>query len=465
MSAGGHGGGGLPGLAALEHMMHASWDNGGTLITARALIIGMVIAIIGFFITSPTQSLRNFEFLMFISPIWIPLVLLRFAATRWVQARRRAFNAKQNYILLEVRMPRDIRKSPLSMETVFANLHLAPGESNWFKLYWNGSVRPWWSFEMVSLGGRVHFYIWTREVYRRSIETAFYSQYPGVEIIEAVDYSRLTDPSHPPMKGFACEFIHTKEDVYPIKTYVDYGLDKQPMPKPEEQIDPLSSVIEALGSIGPKEQLWIQMIIRVNKGEKYGGKSNAAGGKFSWKDEAKEQIEKIRAGAVRKQKRVDPVTGAVTETDGFPNPTKGEQELINSIERNVAKQAFDVGIRTIYMAEGDAFHGSMPGTVGNLWKPFSSEMSNGLRWTRWSIAFNDYPWEDPHGHHHEHAIHSATDFYRRRAYFHEPYIGPWMVMSTEELASIYHVPSGSVTTPSLPRIQSSTAEAPSNLPI
>ncbi len=466
MSGGGHGGGGLPGLHAIEHWIHASWDNGGTAITARAIIIGMVTAIVGFFIMSPAQSLRNFELLFFISPVWMPLVLAKFAWVRWLQSRRRMFNAKQNYVLLEIRMPRDTRKSPLSMETIFSVLHLGPGESNWYKKYWNGGVRPWWSFEIVSLGGRVHFYVWTREVYRRTIETAFYSHYPGVEIVEATDYSLLTDPAHAPMKGFACEFVHTKdEDVYPIKTYVDYGLDKQPMPKPEEVTDPMAHIIETLGSIGPKEQLWLQFIIRVSKGEKYGGKVNAAGKPFTWKDEAKEQIEKIRAGAVRKQKRVDPVTGATIETDGFPNPTKGEQELINAIERNVSKVPFDVGIRAIYMGEGDAFHGSMPGSLGNIFKPFNSETGNGLKWTRWSIAFNDYPWEDPHGHHHEHAIHSVTDYYRRRAYFHEPYIGPWIVMSSEELASIYHVPSKSVTTPTLPRIQSATGEAPSNLPV
>ncbi|RTK97382.1 MAG: hypothetical protein EKK59_09355, partial [Neisseriaceae bacterium] len=282
----------------------------------------MVVGIVAFFIISPDQSLKNFEMLVFMSPVWMPLLLFKFTWIRWVQVRRAAFFAKQQYILLEIRMPRDTRKSPLSMETILSALHLSPGESNWYKKYWNGSVRPWWSLEIVSLGGRVHFYIWTRESFRRPIEAAFYAQYPGVEIVEAVDYSLLTDPSHHPMKAFAAEFVHTKDqDVYPIKTYVDFGLDKQPMPKPEEQIDPLAHVIETLGSIGPKEQIWVQMIIRVSKGEKYNGKTNAAGKPYTWKDEAKEEIEKIRAASVRKQKRVDPATGAIIEMDGFPNPT------------------------------------------------------------------------------------------------------------------------------------------------
>ncbi len=167
---------------------------------------------------------------------------------------------------------------------------------------------------------------------------------------------------------------------------------------------------------------------------------------------------------MRKVKKVDKATGIPYEEDGFPNPTKGEQEVINAIERNIAKPAFDVGMRGIYMAKEGSFHGVMPGALGYIWKPFNSETLNSINWTRWHVAFNDYPWEDPHGHHHAHVMHQALDFYRRRSFFHAPYIGDWMVMSTEELATIFHVPSAGVTTPSLPRIQSSTASAPSNLP-
>ena len=40
-----------------------------------------------------------------------------------------------------------------------------------------------------------------------------------------------------------------------------------------------------------------------------------------------------------------------------------------------------------------------------------------------------------------------------------------MVMSTEELATVYHIPSSGIETPGLARIQSATSEAPPNLPI
>jgi hypothetical protein len=102
----------------------------------------------------------------------------------------------------------------------------------------------------------------------------------------------------------------------------------------------------------------------------------------------------------------------------------------------------------------------------NLFKPFNSEQLNGfeLITTELSAVFNDWPWEDLSGKKKYKAMHHALENYRRRVYFHPPYIGHYMTLSTEELATLYHIPSSTVSTPSLARIQSRTGEAPSNLP-
>ena len=125
---------------------------------------------------------------------------------------------------------------------------------------------------------------------------------------------------------------------------------------------------------------------------------------------------------------------------------------------------FDTGIRAIYLAPADAYNGVMISQLIGMFKPFHSEVVNNLSITRWMATFDDQPWQDIGGHHRAHIRHQLVDAYRRRAYFHEPYKLPYMVMNVEELATIFHIPSSGVTTPSLPRIQSSTAEAPSNLP-
>jgi hypothetical protein len=456
--------GGIPlmGFAeALEHRIHDS----GYHLTAKPFLIIYAVLNVGFLFLDPYQTLRNWLFVGFFAPIWAPILLTRFTFAQWVRARRSEFIASQQTVLLELRMPRDTKKTPLAMETILANIHISSGEANNYAKYWQGKVRTWFSLEIVSLGGRVHFYLWTRAGFRRGIEAAFYAQYPDMEIVEADDYSLVYDPAAHGNSMLAEEFIHTKADPFPIKTYVEYQLDK-PGAEPEEIVDPLAQVLEFLGSLGPKEQMWIQLIIRTTKDEKLGHMRNATGDKYTWKDQAKDEIDKIRASTTRKTSYVDPATGQVREQEGFPNPTKGQSDTLAAIERNISKQAFDVGMRAIYTAPSDAFQGTtIPFMLGPMLKPFSNESYNGFKLAlKYDTRFNDYPWEDPGGHHKEHLHHQAVDNYRRRAFYHDPYIGEWMVMSTEEIATIFHVPSAAIQTPSLPRIQSSTGGAPTNLP-
>jgi hypothetical protein len=458
------GGGGLPLLGVaqgLEHSLHSS----GYHLTAKPLFITFAVLNAAFLILDPYQTLRNWVLLGFFAPVWVPYILTQFTFAQWVRTKRAESIASQKTVLLELRMPRDTKKTPLAMEAILSNLHITSGEGTNYAKYWQGKVRTWFSLEIVSVGGRVSFYLWTREGFRRGVEAAFYAQYPDMEIVEAEDYSLVYDPADHANSMFGDEWIHTKADAFPIKTYIDYGLDKAGA-EAEETIDPLAQLIELFGSIGPKEQLWFQMIIRATKDEKLGHKKTKDGRTYTWKDEATDEIEKIREGTSKKGSYVDPVTGAVHETQGFPNPTKGQSDTLAAIERNIAKQGFDVGMRGIYTAPKEAFQGTMiTFMLGTMLKPFTSEAYNGFKpASTFDARFNDYPWEDPGGHHREHLHKEIVEYYRRRAFFHDPYVGQWMVMSTEELATIFHVPSASVSTPSLPRIQSATSGAPANLP-
>lgn len=451
-------GGGLPGMGFVGKFVKDSHETSGLHLSARPLIIAMVALIVIFFFFSPGQTLRNFNFLIFLAPVWVPLALVYFAFFRFLQSRRAAFISEQQHVLLELRLPRDTKKTPLAMEIVFSNLNFSAGETTWYKKYWKGAVRPWWAVEIVSLGGQVRFFLWTRASLRRGVESYFYAQYPGVEIIEAEDYSRIIDPSDKGERGmFGCEYLLTREDPYPIKTYVEYGLDKVGT-KPEEQTDPLAQLIEFMGSISPNEQLWFQIIFRKAGSEKLGGKE-------TWRDEGKELVKDLRAQTVQRRTQVHPVTGEIRETEGFPNPTPGEKSTIEAIERNTDKPGFDVGMRCIYTAANGHFDASNITFLINMLKPFSNEGWNGFKLAGlFSARFNDYPWEDRGGHNKQHEHEKITEYYRRRAYFHSPYKGPWMVLSTEELATIFHVPSSTIEAPSLPRIQSATSGAPANLP-
>lgn len=426
--------------------------------------IAGIVLLLTAYLLFPTQIEFSLSFALFLAPVWLPLLLASGAFALWITLIRSEFIASRPYVLLEIKLPRNLVKTPLAMEAVFSGIYYDKGESNWFQILWQGQVRPYWSFEIASFGGNIHFFVWTRTDFRKLVENAFYAQYPGVQVAEAIDYTRTISATPEEWSVWGCDYKHTKPiDAYPIKTYIEYGLDKTQ--KEPEQVDPFAHLIEFLGSIGKKEQFWLQFIVRMHKGEKY-RKNNKEGGPYTWRDQALEEVEEIRKKAGMKSKFFDPTTGKMIQTEGFPNPTKGQTETIAAIERNVSKQGFDVGGRGIYIATPGHFNPTIITGMIGLFRPFNSEGWNGLKATHFGMEFSDFPWEFGNERRKDVFRRDIVQAYRRRQYFHEPFVmsNP-MVMSTEELATLYHIPSSVVGTPGLERIQSPTAEAPANLPV
>lgn len=453
----------LPFLDAVEEFVDSFTGKTGVRLNPWPIfILGLVLLVVaGIFMPGVVSFALSLA--LFIAPVWLPFLLVGGAATIWITLKRGEFIAKQTYIVLEVKPPRNLVKTPLAMEAFLSSMHFSGGESTWYTRWILGGVRAWWSLEIASLEGRVHFFIWTRAGFRRIIESQMYAQYPGVQITEAPDYTRLISAKPEEWSIWGVDYKQTAEDPIPIKTYVEYGLDK--VQKEPEQIDPIANVIEYMASIGKGEYLWLQFIFRVHKGEKY-NKKNAGGKNYTWKDEALELIDDIRHKT--RETYTDPVSGE--ERPGFPNPTKGQSEKIAAIERNVSKLAFDVGIRSVYLAKPEKFNSAMITHMIALFKPFSTEGWNGIDSTAWLKNFDDYPWEIGAEKIKNHFREKLVEAYRRRQYFHDPFSHglakeKTMVMSTEELATLYHIPSRSVETPGLERIKSATSEAPANLPV
>lgn len=425
-------------------------------------ILGLIL-LANAFIWMPAVVSLALSIALFLAPLWLPFLLVGGATSLWLILKRGEFISTRNTVLLEIKPPRNLVKTPLAMEAFFSSIHLSPGESTWYMRWINGGVRPWWSLEIASFEGHVHFFIWTQATYRRIVESQMYAQYPGVQIAEAPDYTRLISADPDDYIVWGTDFKHTREAPLPIKTYVEYGLDK--VQKEPEQVDPLANLIEFMGSIGKGEYLWLQYVIRVHKGEKYGGKLNKEGKTYTWKDEADELVDVIRKKT--RESYIDPVSGE--ERPGFPNPTKGQSEKIAAIERNVSKLAFDVGARSVYIVKENKFNLAMITHMISLFKPFSTAGWNDINSSDWMKRFDDYPWEIGAAKLKKLYARKLVEAFRRRQFFHDPFSygiprEEIMVMSTEELATVFHIPSHSVETPGLERIQSATGEAPPNLP-
>lgn len=447
----GHGGSGkLPGLEGIEHWLHGTNESSGIFIPGWGLISAFLVLIVFFLLFAPEQTIANFALLIFLSPLWLPFVVCRFALFSYVKFRRIKWASEQPTVLLEIRVPQDNPKGPAAMEAVFTSLHLGPGEGTWFKKFYWGRTRPWYSFEIGVIKGKVRFFVWTRKSYRRAVENYIYAQYPEVELIETEDYSRAYDPSHGPYKMFACDYNHTKASPIPMKSYVQHGLNRQDLSLRDE-VDPFAQMIEFLGSISADEQVWIQFIIRLTKTERYRGKKTPSGGKYSWREEGREILEKMKKAAL--------------SPSGFPMPTDTNMELMSAIERNIGKPGFDVGVRAIYSGPIDKYTTANP-FIANIFKSFNSEMYNGImpNTQTFSEKYNDYPWEDIGGRRQARDMHEAVMVYRLRSFFHPPYRGDFFVMSSEELATLFHIPTRAVMSASLNRKPQVTRRAPPNIP-
>ncbi|MFA7302533.1 MAG: hypothetical protein WC030_02175 [Candidatus Paceibacterota bacterium] len=435
----------------------------GLKLTPRPLLAACVAGLLACLVLAPQVVIPGVKIAFFLAPLWLPFLVLSGAYEMWYIYKRSYFLANQKYLLLEIRPPRNVVKTPAAMEAFLSSLHLTGGESTWYDKF-RGGTRPYWSLEIASFEGQVHFFLWIRASLRRMVESQMYAQYPGVQLIESPDYTRLI--SAKPGEWFVWGTAFKKSpqpDPYPIKTYVDFGLDK--VQKEPEQVDPISQLVEFMGSIGKGEYLWLQMVIRAHKGEKY-NKIKDNGKEYTWIDHGTEIVD-----AIRKKTRApyaDPVTGE--ERPGFPNPTKGESEKMAAIERQTMKLAFDVGMRSIYLAKPDKVHGPTIAHMIALFKPFSTEGWNGINSAKWMKTFDDYPWEIGVEKRKNRFRRELVEAYRRRAYFYNPFFegdiarSDVMVMSTEELATVFHIPSLSTQAPGLERTSSATGEAPANLP-
>ena len=395
--------------------------------------------------------------------LWGPIALALIFWRLWVRYVRRKALAAVEYVLLEVRLPKEQPRSPKAMEFFFNVLGQKGLTSTFINRYWEGNVYPWFSFELISIEGSIHFVIRTQKFYRPLLEQNLYSQFPDVEIYEIDDYTQRVNYHEDTHSMWGSEFILTKKDPYPIRTYVDYELDKDP--REEFKIDPITPMIEWLGSLGKGQQGWVQIMTRKHEDNAWDRKKWKLKEFWefkttdTWKDEAKAEIAKIKKEATVVFASDDPTKGQI-------QLTPGQREKVEALELSTSKPPYDVGIRALYVADQDAFN---PVNISALIASFSHYGSGGLNGfkpgkAKYKSGF-DYPWQDFRGMRKAAKNRRIFDAYRRRAFFHSPYKRKPIILNTEELATIYHFPGGVSTTPTFKRIESRKAEPPTNLPI
>ena len=426
----------------------------------------------------PNLGLFTVEWLVGTAPVWLPLGLSYAAVTCWVWYIQAFYLAGRDPVLLEVKIPRDIFKSPRAMELALIPMNLSSGETTFINRGWQGGVRPFWSFELASFGGDVHFYIWTWKGFRELVESSIYAYYPEVELVEVEDYAMKFrfDPSIHDCyvtewrrECFWQSSLNGKWELnaYPIPTYVDFELDKDP--KEEFKVDPLAEPLEFMSSLRPEDEMWAQIVIR-EAGRPSTHVFFAANDRSKWIDTMRKEVGKVRIkSATFSQEELTMIEEGLIPAEAKmaarPRGTWKQTRLIENMERNLGKYAYEVGIRGWIVSTKEVSSHYYNG-MRFMWRPMGNpNYSTWLRPRRWHPPF-DYPWQDFKNIRWNVAARRFLDAYRRRLFFHSPwrtYESP-MILTNEEIATLWHPVSRAVAIPGLERIPAKKAEPPSNLP-
>ncbi len=365
--------------------------------------------------------------------IWLPVVLFLICREIWILYVQSYFVANISWILLEVKVPHNVFKSPQAMELIFNAFHNS-SEGSRLEKYWKGFVKGWFSFEIASLGGKIKFFVRAPKAMKNLVEAQIYAQYPEVEITEVDDYSRALPENIPneDWKLWGVEFGLTKEDAYPIRTYMDFNLEN--VKEEMEKIDPMSSLLEFMSSIKEGENVWFQILIRASDNQ--------------WLEEG----EKLKENISKKTKGKE-------EAPSRPL-LPGETDLIKALDRNMAKLGFDAGIRVIYAARRDIFNPINIASIIGVMKQYNSQNLNGFKSQR--STSGGFWFKKKREYRNQRLMIKA---FRRRGYFYHPFQRKSFILSSEELATIYHYPGRVVSAPTFERGERKKGTPPANLPI
>jgi len=391
-------------------------------------------------------------FLVAFAPFVLPIISFILLRNFWLDYRRQKEYWSTPYTVLEIRLPEEITQSPYAAELFFRVLYQTGEEDTVLHVY-RGKTKPWFSLEIASTEGVVKFYVWTRSRYAEIIKSQMYAHYPTVQIVEVPDYTLNMPLDLDKMDVWGVEQELQKPDPYPIMTYTAWGLDKA-SEKEEFKVDPLNSILEFFGSIGKGEHLWMQIIIRGHT-DKYVSKYHQNLNIVQWTEKELEDVGKNFKDSPE------------SKSPNYMRMPEGTKEQLKAMQMKQFKQMFDVGIRTLYVADLKYKKGRNAG-IPTAFRSFEHGSAgrglNGFRPIFYLGPLN-WPWEDFMGIRKRGLKTKFYNGYVTRQYFYPPNQDEYILLNTEELASIWHLPGKVAHTPTLIRMPSRRSEAPANLPV
>ncbi len=420
----------------------------------------------------------------------VPPVLFSIFLEYWISYHKDKFVGSISWVTLQLKVPRDVLTTPKAMEQVFSGLQaIASTPDSWLEElldkkipYQEGKVPLWISFEIVSAYEGISFFVHTPKDFRKLIETQLRSQYPQMAIEEVSDYvSRFNALPNQYIDMWGADLQLNEAPTFPIKTYDFFESRVE-----EQRLDSLAPLLEIMSHLRAGEEVWVQILIR--------GLTKPQAG--SWKDESKKKLDELLG-----KKAAEPKSSGIAEEfakfiNGFldmtveyvysiggigaakaekkeeakeatvQSLTPGQKSKFEEAEDKLSHPVYECAIRVLYHAPKTIFDKKgMSNAIKSYFRSFTISNSNGFKEKKpegkplvikWlfggNIDLNN--------------ARALFDAYKDRSIDEadtEKFMEK-MILSTEELATLYHFPISQIGSSGLTRVQTKTQGPPSNLP-
>ncbi len=369
--------------------------------------------------------------------------------------------------VLEIKIPKNVLKTPKAMEQIFAAAH---GPYSYgiipFDKYWKGKEESWMSFELVGRAGESHFYLRLPGEFRHMMESAIYGQYPEAEVVEVDDYLEHF-PKVLPNKEIdlsGLEEMLRQKNYLPIRTYLSFE-----DPTEERRLDPIASLMELMSKLRDDEQIWYQLVVRptgedfkkegekkinqiigVETREKSGGLFSGFGLGVSLGEVVRAPFEHPGTEVKKKEQTTKAMRFLITP---------GEKDMTEAIEQKISKIALEATPRFLYLTKQGNPDPGVIGAIHGFVRQFNTQNLNSLR-PDGATTTASYSVR---------GMFKKTRVRWRKRLMYESYrnVVPSnrkSVLNIEELATIFHFPIAAVSTTELEKIPSRKGSPPAGVP-
>lgn len=418
--------------------------------------------------------LKSWWWLFLPAILYLPVRFLYFWWVKWEVWYKRI-----DWMTLEIVPPGEIEKPFRAMEDVFSALWPIYDFANWRERWCEGELPMgpyWFSFEIASFEGDVHFYLRIERGRRSFAESIIYTHYPEAEIFEVEDYTQ-TLPQDLPNKVYDVygeDFKFIRDHSYPIKTYKFFEARIPEAVETEKRIDPLYSLMEAMTNLRKGEITWFQIVPVpiTNEDIPWASKGKQIANKIArrpQKPKSRSILQEIsdviiggQPAEAEREKGLPPGVSEETEREMLITP--GERAVLTGIEEKISKYGFATFIRFLYIFPRGAYY--VPhGKIGRSYFAhfFTQDMN--------TIVFSGRTRSKVH-----YLLRKRRVYARKKSLF-EKYVrrfppsfpkmvGPeTLILNIEELATLFHLPTkASILPPGVPRVPVKKGAPPPGIP-